>query len=191
MSNMTNQKEVKSKSIFTTNKLVKLSVLAALSVVLALFIHLPIIPAAPFLEYDPADIPLLIGTFLFGPWTGLLLTVAVCVIQGLTVSAASGIVGIIMHIFASGIMVVTCGLIYQHKHTKKRAIISLIFGVITMTISMMLWNALITPLYLGVPREVVYGMLIPMILPFNLIKAGINAIITFIIYKPLSPLLHK
>ena len=77
-----------------TLKVTTLGMLAAVAIVLVAVIHLPILPAAPFLEYDPADIPILIGTFLYGPWTGLALTVVVSLLQGITVSAASGWIGI-------------------------------------------------------------------------------------------------
>ena len=50
-----------------TRKLTTLAMLAALAIVLVALIHFPLVPAAPFLEYDPADIPIFIGTFLFGP----------------------------------------------------------------------------------------------------------------------------
>ena len=53
-------------------RLAKLGLLAALSIVLVFFIHFPIFPTAKFLEYDPADIPIMIATFAFGPWYGLL-----------------------------------------------------------------------------------------------------------------------
>ena len=78
-------------------KLVTMAMLAALSIVLVYVIHFPIFPAASFLEYDPADIPILIGTFAYGPLAGVLLTVVVSVIQGMTVSSGSGLMGIAMH----------------------------------------------------------------------------------------------
>lgn len=71
-------------------KLTALGMLGAISLILVATVHFPIIPAAPFLEYDPADVPILIGTFDFGPVAGFLLTVVVSIIQGMTVSAASG-----------------------------------------------------------------------------------------------------
>ena len=74
-------------------KLVTMAMLAALSIVLVYVVHFPIFPAAPFLEYDPADIPILIGTFAYGPVAGIILTVVVSVIQGMTVSASSGFMG--------------------------------------------------------------------------------------------------
>ena len=69
-------------------KLVVMALLAAISIVLVYAIHLPLIPAVPFLEYDPADIPILIAALAYGPLSGILLTVAVSVLQGVTVSAA-------------------------------------------------------------------------------------------------------
>ena len=70
-------------------KLVVMALLVAVSVVLIYAIHFPLIPAASFLEYDPADIPILIGALAYGPAAGVMLTVVASVIQGLTVSASS------------------------------------------------------------------------------------------------------
>lgn len=56
-------------------KLAVMAMLVAVSVVLVYLVHFPIFPAAPFLEYDPADIPILIGAFAYGPLAGILLTV--------------------------------------------------------------------------------------------------------------------
>ncbi len=81
-------------------KLVTMAILVAISIVLVFLVHLPLIPAVPFLEYDPADIPILIGAFAYGPVAGIILTVVTSVIQGMTVSASSGAYGIIMHIIA-------------------------------------------------------------------------------------------
>ena len=82
-------------------RLAKMAMLVAISIVLVMIIHFPIFPAVAFLEYDPADIPILIGTFAFGPVAGILLTVITSLIQGFTVSMASGAYGIIMHILAT------------------------------------------------------------------------------------------
>ncbi len=87
-----------------TVRLAKMGMLVAISVVLVYFIHFPIFPAVAFLEYDPADIPILIGTFAFGPVAGVLLTIVTSVVQGVTVSAASGAYGIIMHIIATSVL---------------------------------------------------------------------------------------
>ena len=64
-------------------------------------------------------------------------------------------------------------------------------GVALMTAMMLAWNYIVTPMYMGVPRQVVAGMLLPTFLPFNLVKGGLNAGITMLLYKPLSAALKK
>ena len=174
-----------------TRNLAKLSILAAISIVLVALIHFPIIAAAPYLEYDPADIPIIIGTFALGPAAGLLLTVVAATIQGLTVSAASGGYGILMHIIATGTYVVVAGNIYRIRKNKKTAAIAMLAGVAAMTLIMIPANLIITPIFLTVSRDVVKSLLLPGIIPFNLIKAGVNSVITFLLYKRVSGILHR
>lgn len=169
-----------------TKKLTVMALLVAISIVLVYLVHFPIFPAATFLEYDPADIPILIGTFAYGPGAGILLIVVAALIQGFTVSASSGVYGVLMHIIATGTLVVVAGVIYKFRHTKTGAIISLICGTICMGLIMMVANHFITPIFMGAPTEVVDAMLLPVIFPFNLIKAGINSAITFLVYKTVS-----
>ncbi len=170
----------------TTKNIVILSLLVAISVVLVYLIHLPIIPSAPYLEYDPADIPILIGAFAFGPIAGIIITIIASGIQALTVSAASGIYGFIMHVIATSTLVIVASIIYRIKHTRIGAVIGLVCGTIAMTGIMLIANHFITPFYTGMPTEAVDALLIPAILPFNLIKAGINSVVTFLIYKAIS-----
>ena len=174
----------------TTVKLAKMAMLVAISIVLVYLIRFPIFPAAPFLEYDPADIPILIGTFAFGPLSGILITIVTAIIQGFTVSAQSGVYGILMHIIATGAFVLTAGLIYRGGKTRKRAIIALLCGILAMTTIMVPANLIITPIFMGAPRAAVIGML-PIIIAFNLIKAGANGAVTFLLYKRISKFLHK
>ena len=173
-----------------TVRLAKMGMLVAIAVVLVYFIHFPLIPAVPFLEYDPADISIIIGTFAFGPLAGILLTVVTALVQGLTVSAASGAYGIIMHIIATGMYVIVAGIIYKKVKTKKGAVIALVAGTLTMMIVMIPANLFITPIFMGAPRAAV-AELMPFIVLFNFIKAGINSIITFFVYKRISGFLHR
>lgn len=106
-------------------KIAKMAMLVAVSIVLVMIIHFPIFPAVAFLEYDPADIPILIGTFAFGPVAGITLTIVTSLIQGLTVSSVSGLYGIIMHILATSALVLVAGTIYRRNKTKKSAVIGL------------------------------------------------------------------
>lgn len=180
------------KEKITVTKLCKMGMLVALAVVFVAIIHIPLIPSVPFLEYDPADIPILLGTFAFGPVVGLILTVSTSLIQGWTVSALSGPYGIIMHIIATGVLSLVAGSIYRyHKEkTKKHAIIGLLIGSISMVIVMIFANILITPLFLGISKEELMPLM-PGIILFNMVKAGINSVVTFLVYKRVSPFLHK
>ena len=174
-----------------TRTLTGIGMLTALSLVLILLINFPILPAVPFMKYDPADIPILIGTFLFGTSGGLILTVLVSVIQGLFISGDGGPIGVLMHILATGSFVFVAGMIYQRTRTKMAALISLICGALTMTVVMVICNLIFTPLFLGAPMGKVVELLLPAIIPFNLIKAGVNAIITWFVYKPISRFIHN
>ena len=173
-----------------TLKLVKMAMLVAVSIALVAIIHLPIIPAVPFLEYDPADIPILIGAFAFGPGAGVLLTVVTSLIQGFTVSAGSGPYGIIIHIIATSTLTLVAGGIYSRNKSKKSALIGIICGTIAMAVVMFFANLVITPLFTGWPRAAVMELM-PFIILFNILKAGINGIVTFVVYKRISPFLHR
>lgn len=176
------------KKRISTRQMVSMAMLGAISIVLVAAVHFPLIPAAAFLEYDPADIPILIGAFAFGPVAGLLMTIVVSFIQGITVSAQSGIIGIVMHILATGSCVLVAGGIYSRNKTRKTAIIALVCGALTQTLAMIVMNMIFTPLFMGAPLEVVMSMMVPAIIPFNLLKAGINCTITFFLYKSISHL---
>ena len=171
-------------------KLATMSVLVAVSVVLVSLIHFPLLPAVSFLEYDPADIAILICGFSFGPVAGLCVTLAAALVQGLTVSASGGLYGILMHVIATGMYVSVSSLLYKRNRTRKGAVVGIICGAAAMTLIMLPANLLITPAFMGSPVEAVLQLL-PLIGLFNLLKAGINGIITFLIYKKISRLIHS
>ncbi len=172
-----------------TTKITKMAMLAAFSVVLVLLIRIPF-PPAPFLVYDPADIPIYIAGFAFGPLAGLALTAIVSFIQAF-ILGGDGLIGFFMHFVSTGAFVIVAGLIYKRNKTRKNAVLALVCGTIIMTATMVLWNIIITPIFLGVPREAVIGMLATIIVPFNLLKAGINSVVTFLTYKSIAKFLHK
>ena len=177
-----------SENKMTTTKLAKLAMMTAVSIVLLLLIRIPW-PAAPFLEYDPADLPIYITAFAFGPYEGLIVTLIVCLIQAFALGG-SGIYGFIMHFIATGIVAVVIGTMYKRNKTKKTAIKALVTGVIVTTIVMCIMNILVTPAFMGAPRSAVIAMIPTVIIPFNLVKAGVNSLLTFILYKRISGLLH-
>lgn len=169
----------------TIKKMTVMAMLAALSMVLVYAIHVPLIPVVPFLEYDPADIPILIAAMAYGPVSGLVLTVVVSIIQGMFIST-TGPWGILMHVIATGTLVLVAGGIYRLRHTRAGAVLGLVFGTLAMGLVMVPANHFITPVWMGAPTEVVDSLMLVGILPFNLLKAGINSAVTFVVYKVVS-----
>lgn len=177
-------------------RIATLGIFSALSIVLIYFIHFPIFPSVTFLEYDPADVPIIICSYLFGPVYGLAMTVVVSVVQGMTVSAQSGWIGIVMHIFATGSLVlVGSGLRILLCRKKQKAgepltvrntglidVLSALAGITAMTVSMALWNMIFTPIFMGVTLNEVLPLL-PFIVLFNIIKATVNSAVAFAVYR--------
>lgn len=177
---------VEKKSGTDVRKMTTMAMLVAIGVILMALIEVPIFPAAPFLKYDPADIPILIGTLIYGPVAGLIMTFVISFIQSFLIHGSSGVIGFVMHVIATGAMVLVTGLWYKMRESSRprlRAALALIFGALAMVVFMVLMNLIITPMFMGAPVETVVGMLIPVIIPFNVIKAGLNCIIAFIVYK--------
>lgn len=173
-----------------TRKAMLTAMLSAIAVILAVSFHVPIIPAAAYLEYDMADIPILFITLSLGIPYGLISTIVVSVLQGVAASA-SGIIGIIMHIFATSILVIVSGLIYKRFNSIIGLIAALIVGVIAWVVGMIIFNIIFTPIFLGTPRQAVIEMIVPITIPFNLIKAGANSVAGAILYLTLSPILSR
>ncbi len=168
-----------------TRKLTTMAILAAISVVLVYLVHFPIFPAASYLEYDPADIPLMIAAFMYGPVAGLLVTAVTCAIQAMTVSASSGIIGFFMHFFATGALVIVSGIISRKCKSNIGNVVALIVGILVATFLMIPLNLIFTPMY-GTPIEAVKSLLFPVIVPFNLIKFTLNSVITFLVYTAIK-----
>ncbi|MCL2840446.1 MAG: ECF transporter S component [Defluviitaleaceae bacterium] len=162
-----------------TKKLTTLAMLSAIAFVLAAFARVPIVL---FLRYDPKDVVIAIGGFIFGPMAAFMITVVVSVVQMFTVSQ-TGFWGLIMNIIASSAFCCPAAYIYKKNRTLKGAVYGLIAGFFTATIAMMLWNYLVAPIYMGVPRAQVAELLLPAFLPFNLIKNGLNVAFTILLYK--------
>lgn len=111
----------------TIKRMTVMAMLMALSVVLISAVHTPLLPSVSFLEYDPGDVPILIGTMAYGPAAGMVLTVVAALIQGTFIST-TGPWGILMHIIGTGSMVLTAGGIYKARRTKGGAVLGLILG---------------------------------------------------------------
>lgn len=168
----------------TTNvkKLVIISLLSALAYVIAMVF--PRIEVAGFLRYEPKDVIIVIGAFLLGPYAAVVCSALVALLEMVTISS-TGPIGCLMNALSSCSFALVASLIYNKKRTLGGAILSLAVGGIVMSGIMLLWNWLVTPLYMKVERHVVEAMLLPVFLPFNLIKAGLNSALTLALYKPM------
>ncbi len=145
---------------------------------------------AGFLSFDLKDVIIVIGGFLYGPLAAATISLVVSLVEMVTVST-TGPIGLVMNVLASCSFACIASAIYQKARSIRGAIAGLVFGTLGMTAVMLLWNWLITPLYMKVDRAVVVGMLIPVFLPFNLVKGGINAALAMLLYKPVVTALRK
>ncbi len=188
MQNSTAQTSIgKKASRMDTKKLVVLSVMTALAY-LAVFIFR--IPVVMFLKYEPKDVIITIGGFMFGPLASLLMSLVVSLVEMVTISG-TGPIGALMNFIGTTAFACTAAVVYKRVHTIKGAVAGLAAGTVLMTVLMLAWNYLITPLYMGTDRETVAAMLLPVFLPFNLLKAVLNSAITMLVYKPLSGVMKK
>lgn len=172
-----------------THRLTLMAMFAALAYIVMLVGRFPI-SSVDFLKYDPKDVILVICGFILGPMPALLVTFVVSIIEMLTVSS-TGIIGLIMNVLSSAGFACTAAFVYKKRHSLRGAAVGLVLGALVMTALMLLWNYFITPYYMGMPREAVAAMLVPVFLPFNLIKSALNAAIAMLIYKPVSRALRQ
>ena len=171
----------------STKKLVTIGMLCAIAFVVVAFIRIPVVM---FLKYEPKDVIITIGGFMLGPVASFAISVVVSLLEMVTISD-TGIIGCVMNLISSCGFCCTAAYIYKKRHSMSGAVIGLIAGGVIMTALMLLWNYLITPIYMGYPREAVAAMLPTMFLPFNLLKSALNAGITLLIYKPVVGALRR
>lgn len=170
-----------------TKKLTTIGMLCALAYVVAVVGRIPLIL---FLKYDPKDIIIVIGGLIFGPLTSFIISLIVSIIEMVTISE-NGIIGCLMNIISSCSFACTASFVYSKRRKLSGAIGGLFCGWGCQVAVMILWNYLITPFYMGYPREAVVELLIPAFLPFNLIKGGLNAAVTMLLYKPVVTALRQ
>ena len=180
-------KEMKNDKI---RKIAVLAMLAAMAYVVMLIVHVPLMSAAPFLKYDAKDAIICLAGFLYGPLEGAAVSLVVALIEALTVGT-TGIWGFVMNFLASAAFVCTASAVYQKRKDAKGAVIGLLCGMAAMTASMLLWNWIVTPIYQGWPRAQVAAMLIPVFLPFNLLKSAINSVITYLLFIPVKRIFDR
>ena len=173
-----------------TKQITVLAMLSAVACVVMLLIRINFMPAAPFLIYDPKDIIIVIGGFLYGPFAVVLMSLIVSLVEMVTVSG-DGWVGFAMNVISSCAFACPAAIIYRKNRTLKGAVIGLVAGWLFVTAVMILWNFIVTPPYRGIPRQAIVPLLFTVFMPFNLIKYGIGAATAMLVYKPLSTTLKR
>lgn len=168
----------------------KLTVLAMLSVMAYLVMFVGRIPMISFLKYDPKDVIIVISGFLYGPLAAFAVSGTVSFIEMITVSS-TGWIGFAMNVVSSCSFACTAAFIYKRKRSLKGAAIALAAGALLATAVMLLWNYMLTPIFMEQSREEVAAMLLPVFLPFNLLKGTINSALATLLYKPLTNALRS
>ena len=170
-----------------TKTITSIAMLTGVSVIIAWMSKL--MPPVMFLDFDFKHVAVCIGGFTFGPMAAAIIGIISSFIEMITFSH-TGPWGFLMNALATCSFCCTASWVYKRNHTKKGAVIGLSLGLIFMVIVMLLWNYLITPLYMTgasgelVTREAVAAMLPTLFLPFNLAKGGMNMAATLLLYKP-------
>ena len=178
-----NDAAISKKLTVNTKMLTRISLLAALSVVFLLVVpRVSLVPAAPYLQYDMADVPILLAAFLLGTAPGLWVLALVSLIQGV-VLGENGLVGAFMHLCATGGQVLVAVYLANKLSGLKGLTLGLLAGSVTRMLIMIPMNLLITVYVFGQPAEIVRAAMLPGIMPFNFLVAAINSVIFFVIYK--------
>ena len=179
--------KVNSKRQKRIKNLTFMAVFTALAYIVALVIRFPV---PPFLTLDLKDAVLAIGAMACGPISALVMTAAVALLEFFTVGD-TGPYGLIMDILSSVGFAFVAALVYKYQKTFWGAIVSLVSAVVAMTSVMMVANLLVTPYYMGVSVAAVKGLIPTLLLPFNLLKALLNAGVVALLYKPLTGALGR
>ena len=166
---------------------VLMAMMAAIAYLIVSYIRIPVVL---FLKYEPKDVVITIAGFLLGPMASFAISFVVSLLEMVTVSD-TGPIGALMNLLSTCTFACTASLVYKKCHKLKGAVLGLAAGSVTMIVAMLLWNWLITPLYMGVPREQVEALLLPAFLPFNALKAGLNSALILGLYKPLTAALRR
>ena len=178
-------------------------ILAAMAVILY-YIEIPVVA---FYKLDLSTLPAILAGFAMGPLPG----VAVVVIKNLVhmLGTSTACVGELADIIMSSCFVVPASLIYRRHKDRKSAVLSMLIGTVLMTIAGVLVNYFILmPAYqtlMNLPLEVLVGMgpkvwsyidntvklVIFITAPFNMLKCTVLSVVTYLLYKRVSPLLHQ
>ncbi|MBP3571155.1 MAG: ECF transporter S component [Clostridia bacterium] len=136
-----------------------------------------------FLTFDLKDSIITIAGLIMGPVTAATVSLLVATLEFITIGD-TGWYGFLMNFASSATFSVVCAVVYRHNRKLSGAIISLASGVVALVAVMLTLNLVVTPFYMGAPRSAVIDMIPTLLLPFNLVKALVNASLVLILYKP-------
>ncbi len=188
------------KSRLSVATMTRIAILAAAASILFL-IEIPIVA---FYKLDLSNIPVLLGAFSMGPVPGMIILALKSAI-GLLHSSSAG-VGELADFVMGAALIIPASVIYHRNKSRKNAIIGMAIGTVCMVIVGVLMNKwVMLPFYMGAFHMDMDGiikaagvtgvdsewkLLLLVTGPFNLLKGVVLSIVTALIYKPLSPILH-
>lgn len=170
-------------------RLTRIGVLSALAL-LFMFLEVRTFIFPDFLKYDPSEIPALLGTFSLGPLAGVLIEAIKCILYFLSPKNASSWVGPLANFIAGGSYVFFAGLVYRGRRTRSGAILGLVVGSVAMVIATALANYFVLLGAWGIPAANRWPLILTAMVPFNLLKAVVSGLLTFVIYKKVRTSLH-
>ena len=191
---------------YQIRRLTAVALLSALATALLYWeIFIPFVPS--FLEYDFSDLPALIGAFAYGPVAGILIELIKNLIH-IPAGGSSG-VGELANFLLGVAFVVPAGLVYHLRKDKIGAVSgavsgTLISALIAFPVNFYILIPFFAQLYMGGNMSVIVGMysaicpaadavwkgILIFHVPLVFVKGCVNVLITFLIYKKISPLLH-
>ncbi len=166
--------------------MVTTGVLVAVAFLLMAAVQIPLLPHAPFLKYDPSDAVALLGGVLYGPGAGVLVVLLKDVL--FLLFRAKGPFGPIADFIAAGTFVAVTAWAYRriHRPFPWRLLLAATVGMGARVLVMIPANFVILYLEFGMPPARVAGMLLPAIVPFNAVKAALNALLALVVAEPLG-----
>lgn len=175
-----------------TNKFIKLSLLAAIAVVL-MYVDFPVIPIFPWLKIDLSDMPALMGAFAFGPLSGIIIEFMKNLLILLVKGTSTGFVGEFANFLIGASLVWPAAMIYKINKTKKTAILGMIVGTISMEVLGILANVyIILPVFgMSMSKAELMQYVTVGLLPFNGIKGILVCLTTYLLYKKVSVSVFK
>ena len=172
---------------WSTRRIATTALLCALAFVLT-FVEVPIFPPAPWLMYDPSGIVAFVAALIYGPATG---TVVAVLPWALKTLFSFNPWGHLMAILAGVALCVPAALIARRMTGARGLALGMAVGGVVSLAACILGNIVVTPLYTAVSTADVVAMIVPILLPFNLLKTVPTCVVTPLSHKPVSALVSR